>query len=138
MKTETKASSATVLRKWLNDNYLIEDQAKLRKSTLRELFQAVRHYDGDPIEILNSYYNDGSFPKEDNSMKSYIVTATVTVVVEATNESEAIEKADGEFESRDLCTEMPWLAQRYDPEATEDRHEWLFDQPTDDELWSQC
>ena len=47
-------------------------------------------------------------------MKPYVVTATVTVVVEATNESEAIEKADAEFESRDLCTEMPWQAQLQD------------------------
>ena len=117
MKNKTQVTSATVLRNWLNDNYLIEDQARLAKATLKELFKSVRYYDGDPTEILNSYHRDGSFPKEDTSVKHFKVTATIEVEVTAVDEDGAKQEAYDQFESMDMACDLPWKAEVIDPPA---------------------
>lgn len=132
IKTKTK-DTATLLRNWLNDNYLIEDQARLAKADIRELFKSVRYYGGDPHEIMKG---DVISQEEDTSMKSYVVTATITIIVDATDERHAMQMADEEFESRDLCTEMPWQAKLEEDRADDEADE--FDAIGMKELWNQC
>jgi hypothetical protein len=132
MKTKTK-DTATLFRDWLNDNYLIEDQARLAKADIRDLFKSVRYYGGDPHKIMAG---EAESQEEDTSIKSYVVTATVTVIVDATDERDAMQKADEEFESRDLCCEMPWEAKLEEDRADDEADE--FDAIGMKKLWNQC
>jgi len=136
-----KATEAEILRMWLRNNKDVdkEDLAKVVKANVVVLHRLVTFYDGSPNAIVRRWRKHGDFLVAEYTppvTQSYEVTATVTLIVDATDERDAMQKADEEFESRDLCCEMPWEAKleedREDDEADE------FDAIGMKELWNQC